>query len=404
MAFFFSMPTLDLNSDTVRQFMAEHENSDPALLMLNASKFPDIPMRQVVAQIQARKKAKTKLAEWYAQPRIIFPPVLSVEQASSELTARYKSKLMRGESLLDLTGGMGVDTFYLGQSFNQVTYVEQNEALVSLARHNFSILKARHIEVYQADAVSYLHQTKDPFDCIYIDPARRNRDAHKIFELEGCTPNVLSILGALLKKGKQVFVKTAPLLDVSAAVNAFKQVEDVWVLAVRQECKEILYKLSANGGTDPVIHTVHLHHDEEQHFAFTTEDEARTVVEYAKPQTFIYEPNPAILKAGAFKSLAKRYQLLKLHPNSHLYTSAQKVTDFPGRGFKLSEISKYNRKALKRAVPSAQANITTRNFPDSVKHIRKKTGLREGGDVYIFATTDIDNQLQMLICKKLNKA
>ncbi len=394
------MPVNQLLKPAVQQFIRDHERDDPATLMLRADNFPQIPMRKVVAQIQARQKAKHKFPEWYQMKSIVFPPILSVEQASSELAARYKAKLVSGKHLLDLTGGMGVDTFYLGQSFEKVDYVEQQENLVEIARHNFTQLKAQQIRTRSSEANSFLKALQTPVDCIYIDPARRDDQARKVYRLEDCSPDVIAMRNELLEKSRQVLIKTAPLLDIAAAVRDLQNVSRVWVIAVNQECKEVLYLLEPDFKQELMITAVHLQQGSEQDFTFSSQGETSSAVEYAEPEKYIYEPNAAILKAGAFKSVAVRYHLKKLHPNSHLYTSEVLKDDFPGRIFCTEAICKYSRKAVKQWVPGGKANISTRNFPDSVQQVRKKTGLNEGGSTYIFATTGHENKLMLLICKK----
>ena len=396
------MDITQLKRADIQSFIQEHEGDEPGDLMLKASQYPDIPMREAVAQIQARQKARHKFPEWYQLEGVVFPPVLSVEQASSEATARFKAKLLNGEHLLDLTGGMGVDAYYLGQSFRKVEYVEQQQGLAEIAQHNFSQFNADHIRVHQAEATSFLESLAHPVDCIYLDPARRDEHARKVFRLEDCSPDVVALKDKLLAKSNRVFIKTAPLLDISAALAELQEVSRVWVIAVRQEVKEVLYLLEREPIQEPVITAVHLQGEGERTFTFSQIEEASASVQYAEPDKYIYEPNAAILKAGAFKSIAQRFEVKKLHPNSHLYTSKPLIEDFPGRIFQLQAISKYNRKALKKILSEGKANISTRNFPDSVQQIRKKTGLKDGGDAYVFATTGPDNDRILLICGKLS--
>ncbi|WKN30265.1 RsmD family RNA methyltransferase [Porifericola rhodea] len=386
----------------VQAFIAEHRHDDPVQLVLSAHKYPDIPVKEVAAQLQAGRKARQKFPEWYQQQHIIFPMSLSVEQASSEATARYKTQLLAGQELVDLTGGMGIDLYYMSKSFQQATYVEQQEELVAIARHNFETLQAQHINCVHSSSEVFLQNLDHKVDAIYLDPARRDEHKRKVFRLEDCTPNVVELQDELLKKSEHVLIKTAPLLDIQLALQALKSVEKVIVIAAEQECKEVLYLLGAKAKVQPIIETVHLAGDKIQQFNFTKEGEAETDVSYNVPQHYLYESNAALLKAGAFKSVAQVYGLAKLHPNSHLYTSAELVDDFPGRIFRVIEVVKYSKKAIKAAVPSGKANITTRNFPDSVLQIRKKTGLKDGGNTYIFATTDLDGKYILLVSEKLS--
>lgn len=385
----------------VQAFVKVHEKDDPSQLVLAGHKYPDIPIKEVAAQIQARQKAKQKFPEWYEAQEIIFPPSLSIEQASSEITARYKASLVSGNHLLDLTGGMGIDTYYLSKSFQKTDYVEQQAALFELARHNFKVLRSSQIRTHHNNAEDFLAQLDHPVDCIYMDPARRDDLKRKVFLLEDCTPNVVELQANLLEKSNQVLIKTAPLLDIQAALQSLQHVKRVIVMAVNQECKEVIYLLENKYTDEPDLETVHFLGETLQSFSFNKSQEEEAKIIFSEPLEFIYEPNAAILKGGAFKVIARAFELNKLHPNSHLYTSNKLKADFPGRIFQMKTISKYNKKALKAVLPSLKANLTTRNFPDNVAQIRKKTSLKEGGNTYIFATTDIQNNHMLLITEKI---
>lgn len=351
-------------------------------------------------QIQARQKARHKLPEWYRQEGIIFPPLLSVEQASSEVTARFKAGLVSGRRLADLSGGMGVDTFYLGQSFKEVDYVEQQPELAELATHNFRVLGAGHIRAHKLGAEAFLQQIPSGYDTLFLDPARRDEHARKVFRLEACSPDVIHLQDRLLAKAGQVLIKTAPLLDINAALKSLRNVSAVYVVAVGQECKEVLYLLERDVAHEARIHAVQWQHGETRVFTFGRSEERKAQPAFAEPQYYIYEPHAAILKAGAFNSLSERLGVDKLHPNSHLYTSEKLISGFPGRIFVCEKIISYSRKALRKELAGDKANITTRNFPDSVQQIRKKTGLKDGGDIYLLATTNLHGKPVILVCRK----
>ncbi|WPP52300.1 THUMP-like domain-containing protein [Catalinimonas niigatensis] len=398
---FITLSTSNLLRPEVQAFIHAHEQDDVVQLVLQGHQYPDIPIKAVAAQIQARQKAKHKFPDWYQQAGVIFPPTLSVEQASSEITARYKASLMRGKHLVDLSGGMGIDTYYLSQSFQYTDYVEQQEALVALAAHNFQTLGQSQIKTHHSTAEEFLEKLSSKAECLYLDPARRDEQKRKVFRLEDCTPNVVALRDVLLDKGKKVLIKTAPLLDIHAALEELSHVEKVVVIAVNQDCKEVLYLLDREMEGETQMETIHFLHDSVQNFVFSRSQEERAEVTYAEPLSYLYEPNATILKAGAFKAIAEAFQMHKLHPNSHLYTSNELQSHFPGRIFRIKEVSKYHKKSLKALIPSGKANITTRNFPDSVQQIRKKTGIKEGGDTYIFATTAQDNKNILLITEKI---
>ncbi|MFC5268993.1 THUMP-like domain-containing protein [Adhaeribacter terreus] len=388
-------------SAEARAFLEAHKNDDPATLMLQAKRFPGLPVAELVQQIQARQKAKNKLPHWAENFDLIFPANLSVEQASSELTAQYKASLISGEILVDLTGGFGVDVFYFSQQFRQVYHVEQNEALSETVAFNFEKLDVNNVTFQAQNATVFLENFSEIADCIYLDPARRGTANQKVHLLEDCEPDVLQMLPTLLAKSHSVLLKTSPMLDIDRAVQQLKNVEKIWVIAVENECKEVLYQIGQTENPDPEITAVNLTPKAENAgFSFRKSNEETAETHYSEPLEFIYEPNAAIMKAGAFRQIAQRFGLKKLHRNSHLYTSVDLVADFPGRSFRLKTVAKYNKKVLHGLIPEKKANITVRNFPETVAQIRQKTGLKEGGDLYLFATTDMHQQLVILVCEK----
>ncbi|MGB3586935.1 MAG: hypothetical protein WBA23_10365 [Tunicatimonas sp.] len=389
-----------LRQPYVQQFIREHESDDPFQLTLQTKRYPDIPIQLVAQQIQARKKAKGKLPEWYQTKGIIFPSQLAMEQCSSEATAKYKSSLVSGKTMVDLTGGAGVDTYYLSQSFKQADYVEQNPQLAAIEQHNFSQLGTSSVQTHVSDAATFLSSVNS-VDLIYLDPARRNDANQKVFRLSDCSPDVTQLLPYLLKKAKQVMVKTSPMLDINQAAEDLGSVVEIHVVAVNNECKEVLYLLSATAKELPKITATDITSGIAP-LVFTRQEEAEATIAFAEPQRFIYEPNAAILKAGAFRMIAQQWNLAKLHPNTHLYTSEKLVADFPGRIFKLEAVLSYRKKEVQAHVPDKKANITTRNFGDPVTIVRKKLGLKEGGDVYLLATRTRANERIILLTRKIN--
>lgn len=385
----------------IQRFLREHVLDDPYQLALQAHHYPDLPMSAIAEQLQARKKAQHKLPEWYATEGLVFPPALSMEQCSSETTARYKGSLLRGQRLVDITGGAGVDTYYLSQLFTQADYVEQNEALAQLAKHNFSALGASSVLVHAVSAEAFLNDLPEPVDTIYLDPARRDTQARRVFQLADSTPNVLELQNELLSKAATVLLKTAPLLDLQATVQELKNVSQVHVVAVRNEVKEVLYRMDRGHLGEPAITAINLQSSSEEPFSFFRTEETRAEVTYADPLTYLYEPHAALMKAGAFKLIALRFGLSKLHPNTHLYTSTELVPHFPGRTFRCQAVVPYQKKAVRKLLSEPKANITTRNFPDAVASVRKKLGLADGGEVYLFAVRLANEQLRIVIAEKV---
>ena len=384
---------------SVQQFIREHEHDDPYQLALQAHRYPDYPIPAIAEQIQARRKAKDKLPEWYANQEVLFPPSLSLEQCSSQLAAQFKQSLVSGQRLVDLTGGAGVDTYYLSRSFQQTDYVEQQALLSEIAQHNFSVLGAGPIQTHTTTAETFLATLHEPVDCFYLDPARRDVHARKVFQLADSSPNILALQEVLLAKAPTVLLKTAPLLDIDATVKALGTVAQVYVVAVNGEVKEVLYLLSRENPADPLITAVNVGRPDEP-FSFYRAQEAEAEATYSEPLRYLYEPHAALMKAGAFKLIAQRLGLHKLHPNTHLYTSDRRVSDFPGRTFVCEVVVPYQKKAVRNHLPHSKANITARNFPDSVASIRKKLGLKDGGDTYLLATTLSDGKSGILVARK----
>ncbi|GAB4043655.1 SAM-dependent methyltransferase [Spirosoma jeollabukense] len=373
----------------------------------------ELDIKKVAAQIVARQKAREKLPTWYANDRLIFPPALSVEQASSERTAQYKASLISGRLLLDLTGGMGVDTWAFAQRVDRVMYVERNPELAALAAHNLPLLGTRNVVVQSGDGLALLNdspENKTAFEIanwIYLDPHRRNELGGKMVRLEDCEPDVSrpSMVAALLKKAQHILLKASPLLDIDKAVQQLQgAVNSVHVVAVQGEVKEILFVLANQPTVKETIsfNAVNIVADRTISLRFQWGDEREAEVNFGDPEQYVYEPNAAVLKTGAFRLVAARFGLTKLAPNSHLYTSSLLRTDFPGRIFSLQAVIRPDSKTLKTILPTMKANLTIRNFPQSVADLRKKLNLNEGGDVYILATTLLNGDKRLLITKKVD--
>jgi len=388
--------------EAARRYVAAHLHDDPAHLALQARRHPGLPVPELVRQIQARQKARLKLPDWADNPDLIFPPALSVEQASSARTAAFKAALVGGQRLADLTGGFGADTAAFAQTVAQVDYVERNPQLAAVVEYNLHQLGIRNVTTHATEALTFLKETPHHFDWLYLDPARRDTAARKIFRLADCEPDILKIMPLLLHKADKVLLKTSPMLDIEQAILELGQVRRLWVLAVDNEVKEVLYELGQEPAVDPERYALNLRRDGSQHeFRLNRARETRAIPRYAEPQQYLYEPNAAVLKAGAFRSIGTAFEFLKLHQHSHLYTSDVLRADFPGRIFRVLAVEKADGAALKAHLgPEARAHVTTRNFPDSVAEFRKRTGIREGGDIYLFATTDLRGRLMVLVCEK----
>jgi 16S rRNA G966 N2-methylase RsmD len=285
----------------VQSFIQDHLNDDPVSLLLKSDRFPGIPLKEAVIQIKARQNLKQKLPEWVADKNIIFPPALSQEQSSSQKAAEYKASLISGKQLLDLTGGAGVDTYYLSKSFTEVTYVEPNQDLFEISRHNLTYLGASNINFFKGKAEEFLLTFAGKADWIYVDPDRRSGQQKKLFLLSDCEPDVIKLLPQLLEAGRKILIKTSPLLDISQAIDGLKYVKNVHVVAVNNEVKEVLYLLDEEKPTEITITTSNLlDQNNSQLFTFFNSQEQMAEVNFTLPLNYLYEPNAAILKAGAF--------------------------------------------------------------------------------------------------------
>ncbi len=388
----------ELLQPAVKAFIKEVQKKpiDYDRLLFNKKKYPNIPMELVVNQLKAREKAKNKLPNWFKTDGIIMPPLLSLEQSSSELTAKYKSELFTGKLAIDLTGGAGVDAYYLSKQFNRVIYVDINPKLAEAAKHNFLKLGATNIDVISEKSENFISHFKEKADLIYIDPARRDAD-QKLFLLEDCAPNIITLQALLLKKAKQVLIKASPMLDISLAINQLEKVHQVHIVAVKNEVKELLFALKNEKTQDLKVVTIDL----ATNTTFNSMWDTKVIVNYSAPLQFLYEPNAAIQKSGKADLLSTAFNLLKLNQHTHLFTSNKLMKEFPGRKFNVIHQLKYDKKEIKKHIKGGKANISVRNFVDSVEDIRKKTGIKPGGNTYLFGVRDIDNKPKILVCSKI---
>jgi len=403
-------------------------------------------------QLTGWQTARTKLPSWAANEDIIYPPHLSMEQCSSEQTAEYKARLVArlvgleniassdlnndcsrpsaGEktipkqqenhvrnsfegSFCDLTGGFGVDFSFITRSFKRAIYVEQQENLCELARHNFHALGLTQAEVVNGDGTTYLHQL-DHLSVLFLDPARRNEQGGKTVLISDCTPDVLVLEEELLEKADSVVIKLSPMLDWHRAVDELNRlgnvVREVHIVSVRNECKELLLVLQRTKdekddkmATEKALQVFCVNDESIVSYSL---DEAlstsqRLLSAVPKAGQYLYEPNASLMKAGCFALLTARYPLLALSLNSHLFVSEEAINEFPGRKFEITVVSSFNKKELRRSLSRIEkANLAVRNFPMSVADLRKRLKIKEGGDIYLFATTDAESNHLLFVCKK----
>ena len=392
-----------MNQTTI-DFIREHAEADVHQLALQGTKNPEVNLTFALEQIAGRQKAKTKLPTWAATDGIIYPPHLSMEQCSSEQTARYKANIAgKGALMVDLTAGYGVDMAFVSPNYRRAIHVEQQASLCAISSENFKLLGLNHIEVVCADGVDYLHQL-DHADLIFLDPARRDDHGARTYGIADCTPNVLELRDELLQKADRVMLKLSPMLDWRKAVEDLGNVNEVHIVSVDNECKELLLILSKE---EKPLKLFCVNND--QVFEGDQGDwlNERSIAEIRVPvpmssQTYLFEPNASIMKAGCFALLEQRYNVSQLDKNSHLFVSDSDISDFPGRRFIIEKTTSMNKRELKAALDGInRANITVRNFPLSVAELRKRLKLNDGGDHYLFATTVAGNQHQLFLCRKI---
>ena len=391
-----------MNQTTI-DFIHEHAEADVRQLALQGTKNPEVDLSFALEQIAGRQKAKTKLPSWAAVDGIVYPPHLSMEQCSSEQTARYKALIAgKGTLIVDLTAGFGVDMAFMSQAFQKAIYVERQAPLCAISSENFKLLGLNHIEVICVDGVGYLHQLEHA-DLIFLDPARRDNHGARTYGIADCTPNVLELRDELLEKADRVMLKLSPMLDWQKAVEDLGHVNEVHIVSVDNECKELLLILSKE---EKPLKLFCVNND--QVFEGDQGDwlNERSIAEIRVPvplssQAYLFEPNASIMKAGCFTLLEQRFNVSQLDKNSHLFVSDKDCSDFPGRRFTIEKTTSMNKRELKTALAGIdKANITVRNFPLSVAELRKRLKLKDGGNLYLFATTLADGQHQLFLCRK----
>ncbi|MDI1316242.1 class I SAM-dependent methyltransferase [Flavobacterium sp.] len=387
-----------LLSVEIQEFIDSNLEADLARLALQKNKFPNTYWTGILNQIASKQKTKTKLPTWFNTPNIYYPSKISVEQTSSEKTAEYKSDLVSGGSLIDLTGGFGVDAYYFAKKVNQVTHCEINADLSEIVAHNLQQLNSGNINCISGESSETLTKLNQKFDWIYIDPSRRNEAKGKVFMLKDCLPNVPESLDFYFEYSPKMMIKTAPILDITAGLSELKNVKAIYIVALDNEVKELLWILEKNYTKSIEIVTANLVKETIEEFRFTLGSTA--ISNYSLPKKYLYEPNASIMKSGGFNEISAPFAIGKLQQHSHLYTS-DTVIDFPGRVFTIENSFEYNKQNMKSFLENKKANITTRNFTETVENIRKKWKIHDGGTTYCFFTTDVNNKKIVLLCNKL---
>lgn len=403
------------------EFIIQNADADCTRLLLSGGKNPEIRVRECVEAILARRKLKEKVPEWFANPAIEYPLQLSVEQCSSQSAALYKRSIVKslfptGESFstADITGGMGIDSYFIaGASGYRHLYMERNAELCRAAKENFSLLGADGIEILNADCREALQELErfNP-SLIYADPARRaSGSGGKLILIKDYEPDITALKGELLRISPYLLIKVSPMADIKLNLRLLPETLKVYVVAVENECKELLFLLGRERlpqGDDCRISAVNIKGKGGgiSEFQFTLSEEDREECVFAESALpYLFEPGKAILKAGAFKSIAKRLGVAKLAPSTHLYFASDKsvasdkrVAQY-GKLFRILSIREFGKeelKGLRKEYP--KANIIARNFPMSTEEVRKRAKIEDGGEIYLFFTTLTDNRKRIIAC------
>lgn len=397
------MDLKNLHTEALKKFVQDHLEEDPALLLFKFQGKTDFDLKIAIQQISARQKAKKKLPIWTANTAIIFPEAISVEQCSSEETAKFKSELVSGTAFLDMTGGFGVDTFFIGQGFETVKYFERNKNLAQIVRQNFELLQPNKFQVHSEDAIPFLLGTPEHFDLIYLDPARRGDQNQKLYKFSDCEPDITELWELLTKKSTHILVKASPILDIKGALKELPFIQKIWVVSVKNEVKEILlYWCKTTAEKEPEIICTDLTPEGVHAFGFTYEEEEKVNATFGEVGKYLIEPNACLLKAGAFKTFSERYRLKKLHPNSHLYTTDVLEERIPSRVFEVVEEVKADKKELKKKFPKGIVNVITRNYSLKAEAFKKKFNLKDGGEEFLICTKEAE-KYRVYHCKPFSQ-
>lgn len=383
----------------VQDFIHDNIKTEATKVALDKSPFPEVSSAELAEQLRGLQRAQRKLPSWSKRKGVIYPVQLSMEQCSSEATSKYKGQLFKGKRMCDLTGGLGIDTLSLAQNFEEAEHYELNTELSEIARHNFKTLGADNITCFNQNGLEKILDSDQGYDLIYLDPARRDDAQRKVFRIEDCTPDIGTHYKNLLEHCDTLLIKFSPMLDITVAIRSFPEVHAIHIVAVKDEVKELLVEISSADKSAPVsIKSCNLRDEGRQYFEGPWEES--TLPPSGSLSNYLLDVNSAVRKAGLINAVASAQQLLKLNPKSLLLTSEDYPETFPGRVFKVLGQCKVSKKEIHNFLPEGKANLATRNFPVKVADLKKKLKIKDGGDLYVFATVSSENKNTLIVCKK----
>ena len=389
-----------LTDPRVLDYLHDQQQTNPKHFAFRDSPFEDVSRHELVQQFEGRRRSRKKLPPWYENKRILFPAQLNLEQCSSWITAKYKADIIASffeqnpPCVLDITGGFGVDSFAFCSVARSVSYCEKDQSLVQLVKYNAQEFDLQNLEVFDQKAETFLKASKEPFDLIYADPSRRDENAERVFALDDTEPNLKELQPLIRNQGKHLLVKTSPFLDIQQGLEVFPNTSALHIVAVGKEVKELLWWIpSLDKIQKTEIHCSHYQKDQWKTLSFDLHDmrNSRANIDPLPSYKYLFIPNPALMKAGAFQWISTHFGVNKLSPNSHLYTHAE-LLDFPGKKFRVFKTFAPTSKNLK-SYRKKSLEVVTRNYPLRVEQLRKKFHLLPGGDTrYLVFTRDAADQ------------
>lgn len=395
------------SNDEFHKFIINNSNAETTKLRLKKFRDLNFDVNFAILQIDCKKRIKKKLPEIYSYQNFFFPNTLSTEQCTAEEIAKFHASLLgNNESILDMTAGLCIDSYYISKSVKEVTALEINPDVAIVSSHNMSEF-TNNVTVLNCDCIDFVKNNTKQYSSIFIDPARRGENNKRLFSLSDCTPNILDLIPYLTKISKNLYIKASTMLDITQSIKELHyNVTDTWVIGINNECKEVLFKVALNN-TSPVIsriHTINFENTTIQKLSLSSNDKSTLSKYYCelKDAIYLYEPNSCIMKAGIFASLEDKFCLTAISHNSHLFISQHFTDDFPGRKFKILELIPFKNteiKNIKKIHP--QINVSVRNFKLTAEELKKKLKVQDGGDKYLFGTTDKNNNALLLICEKV---
>ncbi len=391
---------LNILKPEVQHFIEKNRYTPVTNIALATSPFEGITAQELAQQVDGKQRLARKIPEWAMLSGIYYPQRRSLEQCSSDHTANYKAHLIKGGTVLDMTGGMGVDTWSIAKHAEQVVYCEQDKALFDMTSHNFSVLKANNIQPIYGDAIAFLRECEQSWHTIYLDPARRDNYNRKMVSFSDCQPNVIEQLPLLWTHTSHILIKASPMMDITKAISELESVKQVHIVSVKNECKELLFLLEKgyNGKVEFVAANLG---QAQPVFSFFAAEEVDATPQFSLPKRYIYEPNTSVLKSGAFKLLAVRYGINKLHHFTHIYTADDCIPNFSGQIYCVKAVCDYNKKQLKKALLEKRANVKCFNFVDKPAVLQKKLQLKDGGSVFLFGVKNSEEKYQVIVCEKI---